>query len=363
MTDSPHQPRKYDAVLGGENLLRVDTAVLGGIEGVKHRLASKNMRVRFAGLQDALKYGDAGLDIIIAALADPSSDIQGIAYLLLRRRVEAKVHLALSDRSGLFQNQWNTLKHSGWVNSIAISPHGDYIVSGSGDRTIKIWDFYTGECLHTLKGHSNSVSSVVISCDGDLIVSSSRDRTIKVWNTHTGECLNTLTGHSEWISSVAVSCDGNYIVSGSGDRTIKVWNTHTGECLNTLIGHSYSVLSVVISDNGDRIISGSSDVKVRCAALQDALKYGDAGLDLVIDALGDPSLDIQTKAYLLLRPREEAKVKLALSNCDRWKFFENIGTLQQHSSWVQSVAISPDGSYIVSGSNDNTIKIWGIPES
>ena len=152
--------------------------------------------------------------------------------------------------------------HSSYVNSVTISPDGKYIVSGSDDETIKIWDIKTGECLNTLEGQ-NRVKSVTISPDGKYIVSGSIDKTIKIWDIKTAECLNTLEGHSSYVESVTISPDGKYIVSGSSDKTIKIWDIKTGECLNTLEGHSYWVNSVTISPDGKYIVSGSRDKTIK----------------------------------------------------------------------------------------------------
>ena len=111
------------------------------------------------------------------------------------------------------------------------------------------------EKAKTLEGHSDYVNSVAI--DGDRIVSGSADKTIKIWNTE-GECIKTLEGHSDCVTSVAI--DGDRIVSGSWDETIKIWNMNTGECLKTLEGHSEYVISVAI--DGDRIVSGSRDITI-----------------------------------------------------------------------------------------------------
>ena len=113
--------------------------------------------------------------------------------------------------------------HSNYVRSVAYSPDGTKIISGSEDNTIKIWDANTGECLKTLEGHSNYVNSVAFSPDGTKIISGSNDDTIKIWDANTGECLKTLEGHSDNVRSVAYSPDGTKIISGSYDNTIMIW--------------------------------------------------------------------------------------------------------------------------------------------
>ncbi|NMF65714.1 trypsin-like peptidase domain-containing protein [Brasilonema octagenarum] len=109
------------------------------------------------------------------------------------------------------------------VNSVAISPDGRTLASGSWDDTIKIWNLATGQLIRTLAGHSYSVNSVAISADGRTLASGSFDKTIKIWNLATGQLIRTLGGHSEWVRSVAISPDGRTLVSGSGDKTIKIW--------------------------------------------------------------------------------------------------------------------------------------------
>ena len=91
----PQQPREYDAVLGGNSPSIEGAAVLGGIEGVKLRLQNPDSKVRIAALEQALNYGEQGLDLVIASLKDKSLEIQDTAYLLLRSRTETKVKNSL----------------------------------------------------------------------------------------------------------------------------------------------------------------------------------------------------------------------------------------------------------------------------
>ncbi len=93
--NNPQQPREYDAVLGGNSPSLEGAAVLGGIEGVKLRLKNPHSSVRIAALEQALNYGEQGLDLVIAGLNDESVEVQEAAYLLLKPRTEVKVKLVL----------------------------------------------------------------------------------------------------------------------------------------------------------------------------------------------------------------------------------------------------------------------------
>ncbi|MCJ1329364.1 hypothetical protein MMC10_006043, partial [Thelotrema lepadinum] len=110
-----------------------------------------------------------------------------------------------------------------------------------------VWDAATGSLLQTLEGHSDWVNSVAFSHDGQRIVSGSGDKTVKVWDAATGSLLQTLEGHSDSVYSVAFSHDGQKIVSGSYDKTVKVWDAATGSLLQTLEGHSDAVKSIATS--------------------------------------------------------------------------------------------------------------------
>ena len=156
-----------------------------------------------------------------------------------------------------------TLNDSDWVTSVAFSVDGSRIVSGSNDKTVKIWNAATGDVESTLLGHSGRVTSVAFSVDGSRIVSGSGDKTVKIWNAATGEVENTLLGHSSVVTSVAFSVDGSRIVSGSWDKTVKIWNAATGDLIETLLDHSMDVTSVAFSHDGSRIVSGSNDHTVK----------------------------------------------------------------------------------------------------
>jgi WD40 repeat protein len=131
-------------------------------------------------------------------------------------------------------------------------------VSGSGDKTVRLWDAVTGTLLQTLKGHSSEVTSVAFSPDSKRVVSGSVDRTVRIWDTVTGVLLQTLEGHWNIVISVAFSPDSKRVVFGSTDDTVQLWDTVTGTPLQTLKGHS-NITLVAFSPDGTRVVSGSRD--------------------------------------------------------------------------------------------------------
>ena len=143
--------------------------------------------------------------------------------------------------------------HSNFVESVAFSPDGTRIVSGSVDNTLRMWDAVSGAHLNTLEGHSDRVESVAFSPDGTRIVSGSWDKTLRMWDAVSGAHLNTLKGHSGSVSSLAFSPDGTRIVSGS--RDLRIWDAVSGAHLNTLEGHPGHIPFVAFSLNGMPIVS------------------------------------------------------------------------------------------------------------
>jgi WD40 repeat protein len=114
--------------------------------------------------------------------------------------------------------------HKGVVTSVAVTPDGRYIVSGSFDQTVRVWERDTGKEVQKLTGHEGVVLSVAVTPDGRYIVSGSADQTVRVWERDTGKEVQKLTGHHNWVRSVAVTPYGRYFVSGIYDKTVRVWS-------------------------------------------------------------------------------------------------------------------------------------------
>jgi WD40 repeat protein len=200
------------------------------------------------------------LDYLILSIAkkcNPST-LSNILRKLIISAKSTQIHplrcMELSKQSCLLQ----TLNgHSDSVWSVCTS--GDKIISGSDEKTLRVWDMNPGKCLCTLNGHTEIISSVCIS--GDKIISGSWDKTLRIWDINTGQCLNILTGHTDRVRSVCTLIEAkgeNKMISCGDDKTIRVWDLNTLECLRILTGHTSSVCS-----SGTRIISGSMDKTLR----------------------------------------------------------------------------------------------------
>jgi eukaryotic-like serine/threonine-protein kinase len=241
--------------------------------------------------------------------------------------------------------------HSDEITSVAFSPDGQRIVTGSLDQTAKVWEAASGKELLTLKGHGASVSSVAFSPDGQRIVTGSYDQTAKVWEAASGRELLTLIGHLAGVRSAAFSPDGQRIVTGGRDRTAKVWEAVTGKVLHTLEGHSDPITSVAFSPDSQRIATASQygPAKVWDAEsgkeIPRLITHGQ-GTWLMSVAFSPDGQRIVTGGW-----DNTAKVWDAASG-------KELLTLKGHTDGVSSVAFSPDGQRIITGSYDSTAKVW-----
>ncbi len=248
---------------------------------------------------------------------------------------------------------WNTdlEGHSEPVRSVAFSPDGKWVATGSNDNTAKIWNTETGETTMTLEGHSHHISTIAFSPDGTRLATGSEDNKAKIWDLKTGEVAMTLEGHKESIISVAFSPDGKNLVTGAGDNTLKVWDLDTGQHATLPGGHSGDVLALAFSFDSTKLASGSDD---------GTAKIWDWKTKKVLTTLTAHSDPVRSVAF-----SPDGK-KLATGSNDGtakiwdWQTKQPPTTLRGHSNYVSSVAFSPDGKWLATGSEDKIALIWDV---
>merc|ERR1712166_1383984 len=132
------------------------------------------------------------------------------------------------------------LGHEGEVYSVDYSSDGRFVVSGSYDNTVRIWDVDTGECMKILKGHTDWVNGVSFSPNNQYVVSGSKDKTVRIWDVDTGDCIKTLEGHTNRVIGVSFSPNNQYVQSEASEKPIwlntekRIWNVSTGKCLHVI---------------------------------------------------------------------------------------------------------------------------------
>src|SRR5262249_33149102 len=113
--------------------------------------------------------------------------------------------------------------HTGGLNDVAFSPDGRYALTGSDDRTARLWDVATGQPIRQFVGHTDIIGGVAFSPDGKYVLTGSDDKTARLWDAATGQQLRVFSGHTDPAPRVAFSPDGKYVLTGSNDKTARLW--------------------------------------------------------------------------------------------------------------------------------------------
>lgn len=302
--------------------------------------------------------------------------------------LRAELESAPSSRSKQIQNPENWLpgqsstykfeSHRDGVTCIAFHPVFTSVASGSEDCTIKIWDWELGELERTFKGHVRPVSgldfggpkgnTLLASCSGDLtikiwdpskeyanirtlyghdhsvstvrfltssnnlLVSASRDATLRIWDVSTGYCVKVIkSSNDSWIRDVSPSLDGKWLVSGGRDHVVTVWDSSTAEPKAALLGH---------------------DNDIECCVFAPPTSYKNLA---ALAGLKTPPPADSSCEFIATGARDKT-VKL-------WDARGRlIKTLVGHDNWVRGLVFHPGGKYLISVSDDKTMRCWDLSQ-
>ncbi len=246
--------------------------------------------------------------------------------------------------------------HEDAIWSVAFSPDGKNILTGSSDNTARLWDIY-GNTLSVFRGHNGMVSAVAFSPDGKRILTGSDDNTAVLWDLN-GNILKVFRGHEGSIKTVAFSPDGKSILSGSWDKTVRLWSID-GTLLQLFTGQDGYINSVGFSPDGKNIFSGSWDKTVRLMDLNGNLLQvfkGNDGFVLSV-AFSPDGKNILTvgssNSFINLRLDDKSAYLWDLSG-------HILQTFSGHTDRIKSVAFSPDGESVLTGSWDKTARLWEV---
>lgn len=267
------------------------------------------------------------------------------------------------------------LRQKGEVTSLAFSPKGGMLVSGSDDGTVRLWQLEeTGVTLFgdILSGHTGKVNSVSFAPDGKTFASGGRDSKVRIWRIgETGAMFHgdPLAGHNDQVWSIAFASDEKTLASGSSDKTIQLWRLdddlgiwHSFGDPLTLAGR---VNSVAFAPDGKILASGSGDGKIRLWRL------GDEGAEELDNSplVEDDQNDVWSVAFPpagkshLVSGSSDGKVRLwRLDESGAAEPDEGLNKLTGHKDRVTSVAFAPNGETFVSGGSDGTVRLWQLGE-
>ncbi len=285
------------------------------------------------------------------------------------------------------------LGHTAAVTCIEITNDNKFIVTGSRDKFIRVWDIETGKVIFLLKGHDDDINCLTISEDNNYIVSGADDHKVKVWNLHSGKLVKSFDAHSASITSVAISHDNELIISGSKDFTIKGWNVNKNKEVFSLDQNDEMISSVFINSDFNTITSVSTDNVLKqwdletCKLLKEQNISDDPNITSLISKDGFfyfySSLDNKARLIDIFTNKEVQKFdneydfisSTALSKDNKYcatgsenkllKIYctqsgETLNILQGHNNSIESICFDNENKYVITGSSDNTVKIWEV---
>lgn len=288
----------------------------------------------------------------------------------------------VSTRSG---DVLQTYPHRG-ARSAAISSDNRRVLTGGADDVVRVWSGQSGRRIHTLTEHDGNAVALAYAPDGDFVASASSDGTARIWRTSDWGLTSTLTGHTNGLTDVAFSSDGEHVVTTGKDLTGRVSHVESGEELYVLAGHRDRVESAAFRDRvGSDLVTGGRDGTVRVwngvyqpelallaqlAAPVSSIAVDEDGIRARTTDGREQLLSLATGEELAavaapkLRPRRvvgpDGTSATFRGSVVRLLRNGEVSMLRGHRDDVRSVAFSPSGELLVTGSKDTTARVWDV---
>ena len=306
----------------------------------------------------------------VAAL--PNRDREDLAGLRALAESCGEEHIPLSAGTSCVKT---LTAHEGAVTSLAITPDGSLLATGSQDQTIRLWRLTDGVCVASLHGHEGAIDSLLVTPDGTLLVSGSSDASIRLWRLPHGECVGTLWGHESGVDSLVITPDGSLLASGSaGSNCVRIWSLPDGEWVSWLCEQEEAVTSLAVTPDGSRLVSGSEDGTIclwrlpdgDCVAKLDVASRSSEGSEDSEDLADSWDPDYCSDGEL--DPMDCGNYHWYDRSCEPCGYYrgraddETDEMDEAEETSVTSLAVSPDGSLLVSAHFDDAIRLWRLSD-
>ncbi|CCG82244.1 putative MRNA splicing protein [Taphrina deformans PYCC 5710] len=237
--------------------------------------------------------------------------------------------------------------HLGWVRAMAIEPNNKWFCTGSGDRTIKIWDLASGTLKLSLTGHISTVRGLAVSARHPYLFSCGEDKQVKCWDLESNKVIRHYHGHLSGVYALALHPTIDVLVTAGRDAVARVWDMRTRQNVHVLAGHKSTIADVGCQDSDPQVITGSMDSTVR---LWD-LAAGKCATTLTHHK--------RSVRALALHPKEFSFASASVDNIKAWGCPEGslLGTFDPPSAITNTLGVNAD-NVLFSGADNGTMAFY-----
>ncbi len=242
--------------------------------------------------------------------------------------------------------------HDAKVWDVKFSPDGRTIASGSVDDTLRLWAVEPPRLIRTIEGHPFPVLKVEFTPNGVELLTGSTDGALRIWQVSTGRLLKTLEGHVDWITGLDIAKDGKWLASSAEDATVRLWRMPAGSPVQIIDEGMAGANSVTFTPDAYAVAWGETSGIVRIRTISGVwLQTWQASSQSIT------SLAFSPNGEILATGTEDGTIGI-------WSMKDNsqIQSLRGHAQLVSDLAFSPDGAWLVSASSDASLRLWSFTE-
>ena len=335
-------------------------ALLTVFAAFQWRAAERNRR-------DALRNAEESRSLALAAgaqlnLNNNNLDL-AVALALEGSSIEAPPQdtvLVLDEASHLPGTRFVLDAHEGEARSVAIHPNGTTLLSGGNDGQIFVWDIETREQQGAFAGHEAAVLDIVYSSAGDFVVSADANGMILVWDSASQNEIQRLETEHGAASAIALTPNEDAVLAGYADGTVMRWHIESGTSDWEQQEHADAVNALVINSDGSQAVSGSGDANSGGTIVVWDVESGDV-ISSAQNNIDDVAIDGVTAAAFTT-DEDIILLGLARNGIMLWDIANQaiVKFLEGHTGLVTSIALSPDGLFVISGSADTFARFWSL---